>query len=64
MKAQGATIATKLLPRNSTEPNSLLIKFKDGKEMYLKCEELGIKSLVEEVDRHSRMLQKAEDLEG
>lgn len=32
--------------------------------MHLKCEELGIKSLVEEVDRHSRMLQKAEDLEG
>lgn len=30
--------------------------------MNLDCEKLGIKSIVEEVDRHSRILQKAADL--
>jgi large subunit ribosomal protein L53 len=34
----------------------------DGKEMKLDCEAMGIKSIVEEVDRHSRMLQKEQDL--
>lgn len=31
-------------------------------EMKLDCEKLTIKSLVEEVDRHSRKLQKQADL--
>lgn len=35
----------------------------DGKEMNLDVESMGIKSIVEEVDRHSRQLQKAADLE-
>ena len=35
----------------------------DGKEMNLDCESMGIKSMIEEVDRHSRQLQKAADLE-
>lgn len=30
--------------------------------MNLDCEALGIKGIVEEVDRHSRMLQKQADL--
>jgi large subunit ribosomal protein L53 len=30
--------------------------------MNLDCEAMGIKSIVEEVDRHSRALQKASDL--
>jgi large subunit ribosomal protein L53 len=34
----------------------------DGKEMSLDGHKLGIKSLVEEVDRHSRVLQKQEAL--
>lgn len=34
----------------------------DGKEMNLDCERLGIKGVVEEVDRHSRALQKQADL--
>lgn len=37
-------------------------KTEDGKEMNLDCEAMGIKSIVEEVDRHSRMLQKNADL--
>ncbi len=115
-RSQGMAITTQLLPRASTEPSSLLIKFstllgflsgrvwgrgadlahlrmggrlelgqdgqtdgisrmriylanlflcvrtEDGKEMKLDCEAMGIKSIVEEVDRHSRMLQKEADL--
>ncbi|KAL2023190.1 hypothetical protein VTK56DRAFT_3313 [Thermocarpiscus australiensis] len=61
-RAAGMNITTQLLPRHSTEPSTLRIKFKDGKEMNLDCEAMGIKSIVEEVDRHSRALQKAADL--
>ncbi|SPO00950.1 probable ribosomal protein YmL44, mitochondrial [Cephalotrichum gorgonifer] len=55
-------VKTTLLPQRSTEPSSLSVKFKDGMEMKLDCEKLPIKSLAEEVDRHSRKLQKAADL--
>lgn len=34
----------------------------DGKELNLDCETLGIKGIIEEVDRHSRTLQKQADL--
>ncbi|KAF9879917.1 putative 39S ribosomal protein L53/MRP-L53 [Colletotrichum karsti] len=61
-RSSGMTINTTLLPRTSTEPPSLLVKFKDGKEMNLDCERMGIKNLIEEVDRHSRGLQKQADL--
>ncbi|KIH87256.1 mitochondrial ribosomal protein L44 [Sporothrix brasiliensis 5110] len=59
---QGMLVTTQLLPRSSTEPSTLTVKFKDGKVMKLDCEEMGIKRVVEEVDRHSRALQKAADL--
>ncbi|GAW12262.1 hypothetical protein ANO14919_016250 [Xylariales sp. No.14919] len=55
-------INTTLIPRTSTEPNILRIKFKDGREMNLDGETLGIKGIIEEVDRHSRALQKQADL--
>ncbi|KAK1752475.1 39S ribosomal protein L53/MRP-L53-domain-containing protein [Echria macrotheca] len=61
-RASGMNIATQLLPRTSTEPSSLHIKFKDGKEMKIDCETMNIKNIVEEVDRHSRALQKADDM--
>ncbi|KAL2172085.1 hypothetical protein VTG60DRAFT_455 [Thermothelomyces hinnuleus] len=61
-RSSGMNITTQLLPRTSKEPSTLYIKFKDGKEMNLDCESMGIKSIVEEVDRHSRMLQKEADL--
>jgi large subunit ribosomal protein L53 len=34
----------------------------DGNEMKLDGETLGIKGIIEEVDRHSRALQKQADL--
>ncbi|KAL1896127.1 39S ribosomal protein L44, mitochondrial [Sporothrix stenoceras] len=61
-RQNGMVVTTQLLPRTSTEPSTLTVKFKDGKEMKLDCEEMGIKRVVEEVDRHSRALQKAADL--
>ncbi|KAI1202397.1 39S ribosomal protein L53/MRP-L53-domain-containing protein [Nemania serpens] len=61
-RAQGMQINTTLLPRASIEPSALSVKFKDGKEMKLDGETLGIKGIIEEVDRHSRALQKQADL--
>ncbi|KAK3397473.1 putative ribosomal protein YmL44, mitochondrial [Sordaria brevicollis] len=61
-RSNGMNITTQLLPRNSTESPMLYVKFKDGKEMNLDVENMGIKSIIEEVDRHSRILQKQSDL--
>lgn len=36
----------------------------DGKEMRLDAEKLGIKGVVEEVDRHSRILSRQAELTG
>ncbi|KAK3341599.1 39S ribosomal protein L53/MRP-L53-domain-containing protein [Lasiosphaeria hispida] len=63
-RANGMSIVTELLPRTSTAASTLHIKFKDGKQLNLDCENLGIKSIVEEVDRHSRALQKQADIDG
>ncbi|KAL6698618.1 hypothetical protein J3F84DRAFT_363414 [Trichoderma pleuroticola] len=62
VRANGTAVHTSLLPRNSPESSSLRVKFKDGKEMDFNCSKINIKGLVEEVDRHSRQLQKAADL--
>ncbi|KAL2756373.1 hypothetical protein ACRALDRAFT_210456 [Sodiomyces alcalophilus JCM 7366] len=61
-RANGLVINTDLLPKSSKEAPSLYVKFKDGREMTLDCEKIGIKGLVDEVDRHSRSLQKQADL--
>ncbi|KAL2271312.1 hypothetical protein VTJ83DRAFT_683 [Remersonia thermophila] len=61
-RLSGVNITTQLLPRHSADPPTLYVKFKDGKEMNIDCTKTNIKSIVEEVDRHSRMLQKNADL--
>ncbi|KAH7026514.1 39S ribosomal protein L53/MRP-L53-domain-containing protein [Microdochium trichocladiopsis] len=61
-RAQGMVINTTLLPRGATDPASLSVKFKDGKELKLDSEKLGIKDIIEEVERHSRSLQKQASL--
>ncbi|KAK0746117.1 39S ribosomal protein L53/MRP-L53-domain-containing protein [Schizothecium vesticola] len=63
-RSDGMAITTELLPRTSAAASSLYIKFKDGKEMNLDCDTMNIKGIVEEVDRHSRQLQKQADLDG
>jgi len=61
-RAQGMLINTTLLPRGTSEPASLSVKFKDGRELRLDSEKLGIKDIMEEVERHSRALQKQASL--
>lgn len=61
---QSMKIDTRLLPRTSRDKSFVAVKFKDGKEMKLDAEKLGIKGVVEEVDRHSRILSRQEELNG
>lgn len=59
------SIDVKMLGKNGTaEPASLALKFKDGKEMQLDLEKFKIKDIQEEVDRHSRVLRRQEELNG
>ncbi|KAF2459906.1 39S ribosomal protein L53/MRP-L53-domain-containing protein [Lineolata rhizophorae] len=51
-----------VLPRASAEPPVLNLKFKDGKEMNMDLRQVKIGDIVEEVDRHSRMLGRQEEL--
>ncbi|TLD26412.1 hypothetical protein PspLS_04839 [Pyricularia sp. CBS 133598] len=61
-RASGMNIKTSLLPKTSTQPPKLQVKFKDGTEMNLDCQKLGIKGVLEEVNRHVRQLEKADSL--
>ena len=44
--------------------NADIIFAEDGKQMKLDAEKLGIKGVAEEVDRHSRILSRQEELTG
>ncbi|KAL8694444.1 MAG: hypothetical protein Q9218_000936 [Villophora microphyllina] len=61
---QTMKINAKVLAKSSREPSLLKLKFKDGKEMQLDTEKLSLKDLMEEVDRHSRILKRQADLTG
>jgi len=61
---QTMKIKTTILPRDSQEPSSIYVKFKDGKELHLDTEKLGIKDVMEEINRHSRGLNRQADLLG
>ena len=41
-----------------------MTSLEDGKEMKLDAEKLGIKGVIEEVDRHSRFLSRQAELNG
>ncbi|THY36511.1 hypothetical protein D6D01_00390 [Aureobasidium pullulans] len=49
---------------DANRPALLALKFKDGKEMNLDLDTLKIKDIMTEVDRHSRMLGRKEELAG
>ncbi|KAK4498938.1 hypothetical protein PRZ48_009449 [Zasmidium cellare] len=58
-------IDVKMLPKTKAgETATLELKFKDGKEMNLDLSKMKIRDIQVEVDRHSRMLRRAEDLSG
>ncbi|CCU76803.1 unnamed protein product [Blumeria hordei] len=61
---QTMKIETKILPRTSKESCSLSLRFKDGKEMSLQPDVLGLQGMFDEVDRHSRILLRKEELNG
>lgn len=61
---QTTKINIKVLPKNSQEACLIKLKFKDGKEMDLDPGNLSIKDVMEEVDRHSRLLKRQADLAG
>ena len=42
----------------------VVVMIGDGKEMVLDAEKLGINDVMEEVDRHSRMLNRKAELTG
>jgi hypothetical protein len=50
----------------SSLPKSLIVltKVEDGKEMKLNLKELRITEIVDTLDRHSRQLARAEDLQA
>jgi len=58
----GIEIKTKIVPKIS--PSSLDLRFKDGKEIQVDLKGTTIHELVDQVDRHSRMLARQEDLSG
>lgn len=57
-------INTTILPRNSEEQSMLRLKMKNGKELHLDTETMKIEDIVEEVDRHSRALNRQAELAG
>jgi len=61
-------ISVKMLGRESAvaqkEKGSLQITFKDGRALDLDLERVGIKEVQGEVDRHSRVLARLEELSG
>ncbi|KAF2650190.1 hypothetical protein K491DRAFT_609355 [Lophiostoma macrostomum CBS 122681] len=63
-RATGMKIEAKMLPRTSKEPASLDVKFRDGKELSLDIDKMRITEVMEQVDRHSRMLARKEELSG
>ena len=73
--AQGLKISVTQLPQNTTLPSTLEVGFKDGevmkwsftdaaKEEGVGAEQLRLKDVVEQVERHTRKLRRAEELSG
>ncbi|RPB26384.1 hypothetical protein L211DRAFT_835753 [Terfezia boudieri ATCC MYA-4762] len=66
----GVKVVTNIVPLppkgvKGQEPESWVgVTFKDGKEMKLNTSTILIQDLVEEVDRHSRLLARKDELAG
>jgi len=63
-RSTGMIIKSTILPRTSKAVPTLAVKFKDGKELSLDLEKMRIPEVMEEVDRHSRILARKEELNG
>ena len=51
-------------PRENADSNIFGVATADGKELILDVEKLGVKGVLEEVARHSRILTRQEALNG
>nr|POE49441.1 54s ribosomal protein l44, mitochondrial [Quercus suber] len=64
-RRNGMAIDVKMLGQAGAQtPATLALKFKDGKEMHLDLEKMKMKEIQIEVDRHSRILRRQEELAG
>ncbi|KAF2155814.1 hypothetical protein K461DRAFT_290803 [Myriangium duriaei CBS 260.36] len=64
-RSSGMKIEVTMLPRTaSTQPGTLSLQFKDGKQMSLDIDTMKIREIEREVDRHSRTLVRQEELNG
>ena len=57
-------VKTTLLPKTSNQTATLSLTFKDGKEMDFDLEKVGVREVLEEVQRHGRGLGRKEELSG
>ncbi|CAZ80223.1 unnamed protein product [Tuber melanosporum] len=57
-------IKTTVLSRDSEVGGRIEVGFKDGKEVKMDTSKMTIADIVEEVDRHSRVLKRVDDLAG
>ncbi|RPB02621.1 hypothetical protein L873DRAFT_1834090 [Choiromyces venosus 120613-1] len=57
-------IKTTVLSRDSEIGGRVEVGFKDGKEIQMDTSKMTIADIVEEVDRHSRVLKRVDDLAG
>ncbi|KAF4594719.1 ribosomal protein L44 [Ophiocordyceps camponoti-floridani] len=64
IRSHGTAVSTQLIPRSSKESSSVIVKFKDGKQLEFDGDKMTIKGMINEVDRLSRQLQKMEDISG
>jgi len=55
-------VSSTVLPKTSVETPVLEIKFKDGTAMKMDLEQMKIGDVVEQVDRHSRILARKESI--
>ncbi|KAF8468413.1 hypothetical protein BDZ91DRAFT_722602 [Kalaharituber pfeilii] len=65
-RQSGVKVTTNVipLPKEGKVESWVGVTFKDGKEIKLETSKMGIKDLVEEMDRHSRLLARKEELAG
>ncbi|KAF2806075.1 uncharacterized protein BDZ99DRAFT_395369 [Mytilinidion resinicola] len=63
-RSQGMVIKSTILPRTSTQKPELAVKFKDGKKLKLDLATMRSTEVMAEVDRHSRILARKEELSG
>ncbi|KAI5819115.1 39S ribosomal protein L53/MRP-L53-domain-containing protein [Pyronema omphalodes] len=63
-RMNGMKITTTVLPRESKVGGLVDVTFKDGHNIKLDTSKMSVNDLVEEMDRHSRGLERKDNLSG